>query len=94
MMDGWRIRKALRSIVIAGSTFGLIYYGLEGANGMLASLLVLIGAIAVGMGWAKVWVEPKRPDSWSFAVVPRAGPVLALGKSACALPEVAEPSGG
>jgi hypothetical protein len=61
MIDGWRIRKALRSIVIAGTTFALIYYGLEGASGTLAGLLVLIGAIAVGVGWAKVWPEPKRP---------------------------------
>jgi hypothetical protein len=59
MIDGLRIRKALRSIVIAGATFVLIYYGLEGANGVLAGLLVLIGATAVGIGWAKVWPEPK-----------------------------------
>jgi hypothetical protein len=59
MMDGLHIRKALRSIVIACGTFVLIYYGLEEANGVLAGLLVLIGAIAVGFGWAKVWPEPK-----------------------------------
>jgi hypothetical protein len=59
MMDGLRIRKALRSIVIAGGTFGLMYYGLEGADGVLAGLLVLIGAVTVGFGWAKVWPEPK-----------------------------------
>lgn len=60
MTDGLRIRKALRAIVIAAGTFGLMYYGLEGANGVLAGLLVLIGAIAVGMWWAKeVWPAPK-----------------------------------
>ena len=61
MIDGLLIRKALRSIVIAGTTLVLIYYGLEGTNGTLAGFLVLIGAIAVGMGWAKVWPEPDRP---------------------------------
>jgi len=60
MMDGLRIRKGLRAAVIALGTFGLIYYGLEGANGTLAGLLVLIGAIAVGFGWAKVWPEPRQ----------------------------------
>jgi hypothetical protein len=65
MMEGWRIRKALRLIVIAGTTFGPMYLGLEGMKGgdadVFTGLLVLIGVIAVGMGWAKVWVEPKQP---------------------------------
>jgi hypothetical protein len=58
---GWHIRRTLRWVIIAGTTFGLIYYGFEEVNGTLASWLVLIGGIAVGMGWSKVWVEPKRP---------------------------------
>jgi hypothetical protein len=59
MIDGLRIRKALRSSGIAGTTFVLIYYGLDEVNGWLAVLLVLIGAVAVGMWLAKVWPEPK-----------------------------------
>jgi hypothetical protein len=59
MIDGLRIRKGLRAAAIALGTFGLIYYGLEGADGVLAGLLVLIGAITVGFGWAKVWPAPR-----------------------------------
>ena len=64
-MDGWRIRKGLRLIVIGGTTFGLMYLGLEGMKGgernMFTGLLVMIGAIAVGVWLAKEWAEPKRP---------------------------------
>ena len=64
-MGGWRIRKALRGIVIVGTPFGLMYLGLEGMKGgernMFTGLLVVIGAIAVGMWLAKEWAEPKRP---------------------------------
>ena len=65
MMNGWRIRSALRWIVIVGTTFGLMYLGLEGMkNGernMFTGLLVVIGAIAVGVWLAKEWAEPKQP---------------------------------
>jgi hypothetical protein len=53
------IRKALRMIVIAGTTLALMYYGLEGTNGVLTGLLVLIGACTIGVGWTKVWPEPE-----------------------------------
>jgi hypothetical protein len=33
---------------------------LDGDKGFVATLLVLIGAIAVGYGISKVWPEPKR----------------------------------
>lgn len=59
MIDGLPIRKALRLAVLAGGTLALSYYGLEGTGGTLAGLLVLIGAIAVGLFCAKVWPEPK-----------------------------------
>jgi hypothetical protein len=64
-MDGWRIHKALRLIAIVGTPFGLMYLGLEGMQGaernMFAGLLVVIGAVAVGMWLAKEWAEPKQP---------------------------------
>jgi hypothetical protein len=60
MIDGFRVRKGLRSAVIAAGTFGLMYYGLEGTNGVLAGLLALIGAVTVGFGWAKIWPEPEN----------------------------------
>jgi len=65
MIDGWRIHNVLRGIVIGGTTFGLMYLGLEGMTGgernTFAGLLVVIGAISVGAWLAKEWAEPKRP---------------------------------
>jgi hypothetical protein len=60
MIDGWRIHKAVRWVVIAAGTFILMYYGLEGAKSVLAGLLVFIGASAVGVGWTKAWPEPPK----------------------------------
>jgi hypothetical protein len=58
MMDRLRVRKVLRAFLIGVTTLALIHYGLKGTDGLLAGLLVVIGAIAVGMGGAKVWPEP------------------------------------
>jgi hypothetical protein len=66
MMEGWRswrIRSALRRIVIVGTTFGLMLLGLKGMNGgernTFTSKPVKIGAIAVGVRLAGQWAEPK-----------------------------------
>ena len=60
----WRARCVWRLLVIVGVTLVLMSWGLKGTldgdKGLVATLLVLIGAIAVGYGISKVWPEPKR----------------------------------
>ncbi len=60
----WRLRCVWRLLVIVGVTVVLMSLGLKGTQGgdkgFVATLLVLIGAIAVGYGISKVWPEPKR----------------------------------
>ena len=58
----WRVRCVWRLLVIVGVTLVLMIWGLKGTldGDIVATLLVLIGAIAVGYGISKVWPEPKR----------------------------------
>jgi hypothetical protein len=60
----WRVRCVWRLLVIFGVTVALMTWGLKGTldgdKGFVATLLVLIGGIAVGYGISKVWPEPKR----------------------------------
>jgi hypothetical protein len=52
----WRI---WRGIVLFGGTFLLIDLGLDRRSEPLPSLLTIIGAVAVGVFFSKVWQEPK-----------------------------------
>ena len=56
----WQVHRALRLVIIAGGCFAALDYALDQTRGVLAGLLVIIGAIAVGVWWAKVWPEPKK----------------------------------
>jgi hypothetical protein len=55
----WQARRAFRLVVIIGCCFAALDYALDQTQGVLAGLLVIIGAIAVGVGWAKVWPAPR-----------------------------------
>lgn len=49
----WEIRKAWRLIVLLGTFFVLVYFGLNEVPGenSLAAWLVFAGAVAVCLGW-------------------------------------------
>jgi hypothetical protein len=56
----WRLRRWGRLTVILGCCLAASYFALKEVSGYLASLLVLIGAATVGMGWAKAWPGPEK----------------------------------
>jgi hypothetical protein len=56
----WQVSQAVRLLVIGGGTLALIYYGVYETTSQFAAWLVVIGAIALGMGCSRVWPEPKR----------------------------------
>ena len=60
----WEIRRTWRLAVLIGAFFVLVYFGLNEVNGenSLAGWLVFIGAVAVCLGWSKVWPEPEPED--------------------------------
>lgn len=47
--------EVLRLTIICSVTLALGFYGLKGATGTLARLLVLTGVIALGLLSAKLW---------------------------------------
>jgi hypothetical protein len=55
-----RARRAWRLIVLSGGTILLWYWGWDYQDKLpeINGLLVLIGAVSVGIFFAKVWKEP------------------------------------
>jgi hypothetical protein len=56
---GWKVRRVSRLTVLVGTFLVLVYFGLDEVHGDMASWLVIFGAVAVCLAWAKVWPEPK-----------------------------------
>jgi hypothetical protein len=60
----WQLRRVWRLTVFVGTFFVLVYFGFNEVHGenSLAAWLILVGAIAVCLVWAKVWPEPEPED--------------------------------
>jgi hypothetical protein len=56
----WQAHRAFRLVVIIGCCFAALDYALDETQGMLAAAFVIVGAVTVGVGWAKVWREPEN----------------------------------
>ena len=56
---GWKVRRVSRLTVLVGTFLVLVYFGLDEVHGDMASWLVIFGAVAVCLAWAKVWPEPR-----------------------------------
>lgn len=60
----WEIRKAWQLVVLVGTFFVLVYFGLNEVHGesSLAAWLVFAGAVAICLCWPKIWPEPEPED--------------------------------
>jgi hypothetical protein len=52
------LRKAARIATISGTCIALAYLGINQTTGHIASILVIIGTVAISHAWETAWPSP------------------------------------